>query len=183
MKKTVLLLSLASLYTGAHAADFTDTARVISSTPIYERVNQPRRECWTETVQGAATPSDRSYGGAIVGGIAGGVIGSQVGGGNGRIAATAAGTLAGAVIGDRIANQGQQQQATGRQVERCRDVDNVREAITGYNVTYRYNGRQATTTLPYDPGSTIQVSVSVIEDRGAVDHRRSDERRYDDRRY
>ncbi|HET7834094.1 MAG TPA: glycine zipper 2TM domain-containing protein [Gallionella sp.] len=182
MKKTVLLLSLASLYTGANAEDFTDTARVVSSTPIYERVNQPRRECWNETVQGSAAPSERSYGGAIVGGIAGGVIGSQVGGGNGRLAATAAGTLAGAMIGDRVANQGQQQ-PTSHQVERCRQVDNTREVITGYTVTYRYNGRQATTTLPYDPGSTIKVSVSAIEDRGAVDNRRSDDRRYDDRRY
>ncbi len=182
MKKTVLLLSLASLYTGANAADFTDTARVVSSTPIYERVNQPRRECWQETVQGAAAPRERSVGGAIVGGIAGGVIGSQVGGGNGRLAATAAGTLAGAMIGDRMANPDQAQQARSEQVERCRQVDNVREVITGYNVTYRYNGRQATTTLPYDPGSTIQVSVSVIEDRSANTHRAED-RRYDDRRY
>lgn len=162
MKKTILLLSLTSLYTGAYAADFTDTARVISSTPIYERVNEPRRECWTETVQGAA-PRERSIGGAVVGGIAGGVIGSQVGGGNGRLAATAAGTLVGAMVGDHMANP---DQARGdQQVERCRQVDRVREVITGYNVTYRYNGREATTTLPYDPGSRIQVAVSVIEER------------------
>ena len=183
MKKTILLLSLASLYSAAHAEDFTDTARVISSTPIYERVNQPRRECWTGTVRGNAAPRERSYGGAILGGIAGGVIGSQVGAGNGRVAATAAGTLAGAMIGDNMANQNQQQVQADEQVERCREVDNVREVITGYNVTYSYNGHRATTTLPYDPGRTIRVSVSVIEDRGPADSGRIGDRRYDDRRY
>jgi len=184
MKKAILLLSLASLYPSAYAEDFTDTARVISSKPIYERVNQPRRECWNETVQGAAASGERSYGGAIIGGIAGGVIGSQVGGGNGRIAATAAGTLAGAMIGDNMANQGQQQQARSQVVERCRDIDNVREVITGYSVTYSYNGRRATTTLPYDPGRTIHVSVSAVEESGGgnryMDNRRYDNRRYDD---
>lgn len=183
MKKSILVLSLVSLYSGAYAEDFTDTARVISSTPVYDRVNQPRRECWNETVQGTTAPRERSYGGAILGGIAGGVIGSQVGGGNGRIAATAAGTLAGAMVGDNIANQNQQQQPTSQQVERCRQVDNMREVITGYNVTYRYNGRDVTTTMPYDPGRSVRVAVSVIEDRGAADNRRIEDRRYDDRRY
>ena len=66
MKKSLLVLSLISLYGSAFAADFTDTARVISSTPIYERVTEPKRECWTETVQVA--PKERSMGGAVVGG-------------------------------------------------------------------------------------------------------------------
>jgi len=50
MKKSLIALSLASLFGNVYAADFVDNARVISSTPIYERVNEPRRECWTETV-------------------------------------------------------------------------------------------------------------------------------------
>ena len=43
MKKSLLALSLISLYSSAFAADFTDTARVISSTPIYERVGTETR--------------------------------------------------------------------------------------------------------------------------------------------
>ncbi len=111
MKKSLLALSLISLYGGAYAADFTDTARVISSTPVYERVNEPKRECWTETVQVA--PKERSIGGAIIGGVAGGLLGSQVGGGSGNTAATGAGAVAGAVIGDRTANQDSDRSATG----------------------------------------------------------------------
>lgn len=210
MKKSLLVLSLFSLYGSAFAADFTDTARVISSTPIYERISEPKRECWTETVQVA--PKERSLGGAIVGGVAGGLLGSQVGGGSGNTAATGAGAVAGAVIGDRVANPDSNRSATGavvggvagavlgsqvgggtgnkaatavggiagavigdrvanpdqprtEQVERCREVQTSREVIKGYNVTYRYNGRDVTTTLPYQPGSTIRVGVSVIEDQ------------------
>lgn len=177
MKMNLLVLSIVSLYGTAYAADFTDTAKVISSTPIYERVNEPRRECSTETVQG--TPKERTMGGAIVGGIAGGLLGSQVGGGQGRTAATAAGAIAGVLVGDRIANP--EQAPRSEQVERCRDVDNYREVIKGYTVTYRYNGQEGTTTLPYHPGEKVQVGVSVIEDQTRYNQRQ--DRSYQDRRY
>lgn len=210
MKKSLLALSLFSLYGNAVAADFTDTARVVSSTPIYERVSEPKRECWMETVQVA--PKERSMGGAVVGGVAGGLLGSQVGGGSGNTAATGAGAVAGAVVGDRVSNPDSDRSATGsivggvagallgsqvgggtgkkaatavggiagvvigdrvanpdkprtEQVERCREVQTSREVIKGYNVTYHYNGRDVTTTLPYQPGSTIRVGVGVIEDQ------------------
>lgn len=225
MKKSLLMLSLFSLYGNVFAADFTDTARVVSSTPIYERVTEPKRECWTETVQVA--PKERSLGGAVIGGVAGGLLGSQVGGGSGNTAATGAGAVAGAVIGDRVANPDSNRSATGavvggvagavlgsqvgggtgnkaatavggiagavigdrvanpdqprtEQVERCRQVETSREVIKGYNVTYRYNGKDVTTTLPYQPGSTIRVGVSVIEDQ---QNSSNENRRYEDRRY
>ena len=231
MKQTkllVMVLSAAALYGNAYAADFTDTARVVSSTPIYERVSEPKRECWNESAQ--AAPKEHSMAGAIVGGIAGGLLGSQVGGGHGNAAATGAGAVAGAVIGDRVANPDSNRSATGgivggvagavlggqvgggtgnkaataaggiagvvigdrvanpdqprtEQVERCRQVDATREVIKGYNVTYRYNGRDINTTLPYQPGSTVRVGVGIIEEspqsRPAED--RGDQR-YEDRR-
>ncbi|MDD4928663.1 MAG: glycine zipper 2TM domain-containing protein [Gallionella sp.] len=158
MKKSLLILSVASLYGQVYAADFVDTARVVSSTPIYERVNEPRRECWNETVQGGA-PRERTMGGAVVGGIAGGLLGSQVGGGHGKTAATAAGAIAGVLVGDRLANP--EQQTGSQQVERCREVGNSRNVITGYNVTYRYNGRDGTAITRYEPGNTVRVRVGV----------------------
>jgi len=206
MKKSLLALSLMSLFGTAYAADFTDTARVISSSPVYERVSEPKRECWKETVQVA--PKERSIGGAVVGGVVGGLLGSQVGGGHGNTAATGAGAVAGAVIGDRVANPDSERSATGavvggvagavlgsqvgggtgnkaatavggiagavigdrvanpdqprtEQVERCREVANSREVLKGYDVTYRYQGQDFTTRLPYKPGSTLRVGVAV----------------------
>ena len=38
------------------AADYTDTARVVSSTPIIERVREPRQECSTEAPPPRAPP-------------------------------------------------------------------------------------------------------------------------------
>ncbi len=227
MKKSLLVLGLVSLYGSAFAADFTDTARVVSSTPIYERVTEPKRECWTETVQVA--PKERSMGGMVVGGVAGGLLGSQVGGGSGNTAATGAGAVAGAVIGDRVSNPDSNRSATGavvggvagavlgsqigggtgnkaataaggiagvvigdrvanpdqprtEQVERCRQTETSREVIKGYKVTYRYNGQDIITTLPYQPGSTIRVGVSAIEDQQDRRYEDPQDRRYEGRR-
>ena len=48
-----------------------------------------------------------------------------------------------------------------RQVERCRVQDNYRQVVSGYNVVYRYRGRDFTTMLPYDPGNTLDLNVSA----------------------
>ncbi len=203
--------ALAMASTGVGAADFTDTAPVVSSTPIVERIIEPRQECTTESAPAAqprersvaapilggvtgavigrqvgggsgrdvatgagavigtvagdrvANPdSNRSYTGAVVGGVAGAIIGNQVGKGRGNAAATAAGAIAGAMIGDRIDNA---QTAQAQPVQRCRTVETTREVIRGYTVVYRYNGRDATTTLPYDPGKTVRVAVGVIDEQ------------------
>lgn len=231
IKSQVLALALVSLFGPVYAADFYDTARVVSSTPIYERVSDPRSECWNETVQSA--PRERSMTGAVVGGLAGGLLGSQVGGGSGNTAATGAGAVAGAVVGDRVANPDSNRSATGsivgglagallgsqvgggsgrkaataaggvagvligdrvanpdqprnEQVQRCRQVDNGRDVIKGYTVVYRYNGKEATTTLPYQPGATVQVGVSLIQDQtqqGSYQGGQDSQYRYEDRRY
>ena len=207
MDKRYLIMMVAALPSVAAAADFVDTARVVSSTPIYERVSQPRQECWTENStapapqrsvggavvggvaggllgsqvgrgsgQTAATAAgaiagtmvgnnvsnpgsdNRSATGAIIGGIAGGLLGSQVGGGSGRNAAAAAGAIVGSIVGDRVANPDAPQ---SQQVQHCRQVESYHEEVSGYNVVYRYNGREITTRLPYQPGRTVRVGVSL----------------------
>lgn len=107
--------------------------------------------------------SNRSATGAIVGGAAGGLLGSQVGRGDGRTAATATGAIAGAVVGDRVDNR---QTAAGQPAQRCRTVEMTREVVRGYTVVYRYNGRDITTTMPYDPGQAVRVAVSAIDGMG-----------------
>jgi uncharacterized protein YcfJ len=155
---------------GAFAADFTDLAPVVASTPVYERVNTPRQECWNETATYQdSRPSGGSPVGAILGGIAGGVLGHQIGSGRGNAVATGVGAVAGAIVGDKVdpnggvitggANAGPPREQV---VQRCRSVDDWREVVRGYNVTYRYNGRDATVRLPYDPGPSVRVAVAVI---------------------
>lgn len=146
------------------ATGFQDTARVVASAPIYESVNEPRRECWKEQVGYESVRSgDRSYGGAILGGIVGGVLGHTIGKGNGRDIATAVGAATGAITGDNIDNDGREYrgEARARFEQRCRNVDNWHRQLTGYNVTYRYQGHEYNTFLPYDPGNQVRVNVSV----------------------
>jgi uncharacterized protein YcfJ len=148
---------------------FTARAQVLASTPLYETINEPRRECWTETV-GYETQSYResnNAGGAILGAIAGGLIGSTVGKGNGKVAAAAVGAATGAVVGDRWNDGGSRYESRPQQVERCRTHDDYRQVVSGYDVRYRFQDREYSTRLPYDPGKwlTLNVSFSVAEDQ------------------
>ncbi|HQS81803.1 MAG TPA: glycine zipper 2TM domain-containing protein [Thiobacillus sp.] len=148
---------------------FTARAKVLASTPVFETINEPRRECWTETV-GYETQGYResnNTGGAILGAIAGGLVGSTVGKGNGRVAAAAVGAATGAVVGDRWNNGGTRYESRPQQVERCRTHDDYRQVSNGYDVRYRFQGHEYSTRLPYDPGKwlTLNVSFSVADDQ------------------
>lgn len=159
------LFALSSgLALAGHDETFRDRARVVASTPVYERVNEPRRECHTEyqTYEEHSYRNGNNTGGAILGALIGGVVGAQVGKGNGRVAASAAGAATGAVIGDRWNDRDGHSTTTRTEpVENCRIVDSYRQRAVGYDVTYRYNGKNFTTRLPYDPGNWVSVNVSV----------------------
>jgi uncharacterized protein YcfJ len=137
-------------------------APVVASVPVYDTINEPRKECWTETI-GYETQTYRNPsnpGGAVLGAIAGGLIGSTVGKGNGKVAAAAVGAATGAVVGDRWNDRGVYTESRPTQVERCSTRDNYRQVVIGYDVRYRFNGREFTTRLPYDPGEFLKLNVS-----------------------
>ena len=159
-------LALAAVCAGvlsvAAAADFEDTARVLSVSPQVEQVNQPRQECRTEYVT-TQRQQQRGVGGSIVGGVAGGILGNQVGNGSGRTAATAAGAIVGAIVGDRMENNAGGGAVVEQQpVQRCYTVDNWQTRNNGYSVTYEYHGHTYTAIMPYDPGERMRVRVSVV---------------------
>jgi uncharacterized protein YcfJ len=147
---------------------YYDNARVVSVFPQTERVNLPRQECRTEYVpDGYYRSGDRDISGSIVGGIAGGLLGSQIGKGKGRIAGAAVGAATGAIVGDRISNDDRRDIGySTRPVERCVQVDNWQTVNRGYLVTYRYNGRDYTTTMATPPGAYINVQVGLAPPPG-----------------
>lgn len=154
MKKALSAAALAAFAgTGLAATDLIDTAQVVSSTPIVERITEPRQEC----APMAAAPQEHSLAGPIVGGIAGAILGNQVGRGNGRTAATAAGAVAGTIVGDRVGN------APAAPAQQCRTIQTTRDVVKGYTVVYRYYNRDITTTLPYNPGPTVRVGVGIVD--------------------
>jgi len=167
------LLAASGAAQAGHERDgdgFTSRARVLSSTPIYDTINEPRRECWTET-SGYETRSYRNgnnTGSTIIGAIAGGLLGSTVGKGNGKVAAAAVGAATGAVVGNRWNDGSAHTESYPRQVERCRTEDNFRQVVTGYDVRYRFQGRDYTTRMDYDPGDWVAVDV----DFKVADYRR-----------
>ena len=168
MKKALLVgLVLASTTMSAFADDnYDDRGRVLSVTPQFQRVNNPRQECRTEIQRESYyEPRERSLGGAIIGGVAGGLLGHTIGRGNGKVAAAAVGAGIGAIVGDRVDNdhyqRGGYERVSERPVERCVSVDNWQQVPAGYLVQYEYNGHQYSTVTQQDPGRFIPVHVDV----------------------
>jgi uncharacterized protein YcfJ len=49
-----------------------------------------------------------------------------------------------------------------RDVQRCRSVEHYTDVVQGYDVRYRYQGREYVTRLNSDPGDRIRVDVNVV---------------------
>ena len=152
-------LLLTALAAPAYAADYMDSAPVVSSVPLYQTVNEPQQQCWTESV--TSYEQRRSPGGAILGGVTGGLLGSTIGRGNGRVASAAVGAAIGALVGDHLGSRDNGAVAVTRPIQRCQTVQSYRQVLTGYQVTYNYNGRNTTVVLPYDPGPRVPIEVGV----------------------
>ncbi|MGB0466477.1 MAG: glycine zipper 2TM domain-containing protein [Pontibacterium sp.] len=143
-------------------------ARVVAVEPITRRVEQriPRETCWQEPVPfRTAHRQNDSYTEELVGGLIGGAIGNAVGRNktNKKIQA-----VIGAAIGASIAHDLQQPRQTGYDVQyrserRCTVKHDLQyhEQITGYHVTYRYNGQHYETRMRERPGKRIRVNVDV----------------------
>ena len=118
-------LAMVSFAPVAFAGHHSELAQVISTTPIYQRIATPNRQCWTEQVaaveerrvrlpQQVEYRDNRDYrdyrdyrdsggsgAGTVLGAIIGGVVGHQFGHSTGgRDRGTAAGALIGGLIGN-----------------------------------------------------------------------------------
>jgi uncharacterized protein YcfJ len=121
----------------------------------YDR-NRDERSHGTQTGRNVAT---------VLGGIVGAALGSKVGGGSARYATAAVGSMVGGMAGREIyeSTQRPRQEAS---VTVCDPVDNdahrtVEDDVAGYDVTYRYGGREYTTRTDHHPGDRIRVRVDV----------------------
>ena len=160
---------------GYDGADAYDWAEVVDVDPIYRdvHVSVPRQECRTEAyevpVRGRGADRDAA-GPMILGGLIGAVIGHQFGRGNGRNVGSAAGAVVGAAVGHDAARRrdpdgyrydDRDTRTAEREVCRTRYEERLDREIDGYRVTYRYNGRNYRTQMPFEPGERIRVRVSV----------------------
>ena len=179
MKKIALAIATACAAAApAYATEsYLDRARVISSHPVTERIPVSREQFWNEKVRSyeerrvTRTDTGAAIGpGTVLGAIVGGVAGHQVGSGRGNDAATAAGAVIGGIVGNQV-DQGRAGPGTStthvervpveRNVEKCRTVQEVREARVGYDVRYEFHGREFRTRMDRDPGRFLRVAVNV----------------------
>lgn len=166
--KPVLSLSLL-IPAASHAETEYLEVDVIESVPMIQvvEVSRPVEQCREEQVvvehrSQRATSNTPVILGTIIGGAIGNAVGHNKS--NQRV-----GTVVGAVLGGSIGRDIIRGQSDGRvvrdyeTVERCDTVYEryEEERITGYRVTYHYNGQDYTVRTNSDPGATIRVRVTV----------------------
>lgn len=179
MRKQLLSLVLFSVACAAapamagndwHSDATYEYAQVIESRPVYRQVSvsHPREQCWNERVR---TTDRRGSGGsdtpALVSAVVGGAIGNAVGTNK---SSRRVGAVVGAVLGHSIgrdivsansrSGHGHSRYHT---VRHCETVDEYvhEERLVGYDVRYRYEGRDYSVRTDHDPGSRIRVRVHV----------------------
>ncbi|MFC3702085.1 glycine zipper 2TM domain-containing protein [Reinekea marina] len=151
--------------------------RVISATPIYDtywyyrsRGDSHRSDRYDEVCRIRDVEvyrESRSTGGnPAAGAIIGGAIGAHVGNSAGHSRDSAViGAIAGGVIGSVIGSEASRGRETTVHYRVERDCDTryrqeYRELI-GYDVRYRYNGREFTMQTQQHPGRYVQLKVEV----------------------
>jgi len=176
MKTALVVAALgAASAVPAFAESYSDFAPVVSVQPVMDQVPVNHRECWNEQrniYEHTVTRQDNGSPvgpGTILGAVVGGVLGHQMGSSSGgRDRGTAAGAIVGGLVGNQIDRQNNNDQppqtvteARPVTVEKCRTVQEIRQVPSGYDVRYRYNGREFVTRMPYDPGRRIRLAVNV----------------------
>lgn len=158
-----LALTAFTLSSTGHTQEAVDYvyANVVDAEPLYETryIEEPAQNCWYEE---RPVRQPQSHTGTILGGIVGAAIGNELGHSqtNKRVGAVA-GAVLGSSIGHDVSNRNQGY--AYRQEQRCEQVSRSRESsyISGYRVTYRYQGELFTTEMPQDPGRRIKLRVAV----------------------
>lgn len=146
---------------------FYADARVVYAEPIYEtyyyRDSGSRYEiCRTRDVEVERRTQGGNPGAAIIGGA----IGATVGSGAGHSPESQVfGAIAGGIIGGAIGHElgGGKETVVRYRTERQCEVEyrHHRRDLVGYEVRYRYNGREFTTVMDRHPGRYVQLEVEV----------------------
>ena len=116
------------------------------------------QRCWMEREPVTQNRQESNVGGAIVGGLLGGILGHQVGGGVGKGLATAGGAIAGAAMGAQVGRDGNGQNTSTQNVQRCtNDPGQARPAY--WDVSYNFRGQDHRVQMTSPPGATIIVNA------------------------
>ena len=163
MKKTLLAAAtaLALVSTAAIAETTIVTVPITSVTPNYitSEVRTPVNSCTQQLVPVTRSGQVINNGGFNAGTLIGGIFG----GGDGKTIATATGAVLGAHV---LGNQGQSTTSTTTQYENrtvCTTSYRIdhKQHISGYVVTYDFEGRSYSTIMAFAPrGDTLNLRVN-----------------------
>ncbi len=153
----------AGAVTGYKTLTKPKVADVIAVKEVTETVSTPREDCQDVQVQKQAPAKDsQRIAGTVIGGVAGGLLGSTIGGGAGRTLATVAGAAGGAYAGNQVQKNMQQKNVVTKTERRCKTVNDTTERLVGYDVTYRFEGKEGVLRTSSKPGATLPVKDGQV---------------------
>ncbi|MHA7880812.1 MAG: glycine zipper 2TM domain-containing protein [Saccharospirillum sp.] len=153
---------------------FSDEGRVVSAVPVYETYyyrESSRRDDRYEICRTRNVEVERSYRGGnpastIIGGAVGATVGSQTGSSpESQIFGAIAGGIIGGAIGHELGGRGET--IVHYRTERECEVEyrHRQRELVGYEVRYRYNGREFMTFMDRHPGRYVRLEVEVTPRR------------------
>ena len=176
MVKGIALGGIAMVVLGAGAVTGYKTitkpafAEVVSVKEVAETVSTPREKCEDIQVKTQAPVKDeKRIAGSVVGGLAGGLLGSTVGGGQGKTLATVAGAAAGGYAGNRVQKNMQEKDVVTTTERRCKTVNEKSQKLVGYDVAYRFDGKEGVVRTAFKPGATLPVKDGQVVSTATAD--------------
>lgn len=143
---------------GYRMMDQKNHAIVVSVRDVLKSVNIPRESCTDELVTVTRPTKDpHQIAGTVAGAVIGGVIGNQFGSGKGKDVATGVGAVGGGYAGNKVQENMQDKNTYQEMQRKCVTVMDTRSEQTGYDVTYRFDGRTETIRMDHDPGKRIAM--------------------------
>jgi uncharacterized protein YcfJ len=100
--------------------------------------------------------------GTVIGGVAGGVLGSQIGKGTGKTLATVGGAAGGAYVGNKVQESMQKSDVVTTTKRSCKTVFDRTQKVAGYDVTYRFGGKENVVRTTFKPGATLPVKDGQV---------------------
>jgi uncharacterized protein YcfJ len=141
-----------------------DYADVVSVELAFDDQQTARQACNDEAVtQQVPFKDEKRVAGTAIGAVIGGVLGNQVGSGDGKKVATAAGAVAGGYAGNKIQKHMREGNTETVVEQSCGVVYDNHVVPTGFDVTYRLNGKQNVVRMDHDPGKRIRVEDGELD--------------------
>lgn len=119
-------------------------------------VKVPREVCEEVAVTRQKPVNDQhQVVGTVAGAVIGGVLGSKIGGGSGKKVATVAGAAEGGYAGNKIQERVQADSTYTEMETRCKTVEEQRDEVIGYDVTYRIGETRGQVRMDHEAGIRI----------------------------